>query len=146
MTNAQFYSILSVFAMLVGCVVSVVLYLVKKENDLKKELDSKLEIQDAVIEDMRRVVTGVERELSISVVSVRQEVGEVGAAIRTKMHEIEVFVRDTFISKTSFEAVLGRLERTVERGQENVDKKIDKIDNKIDGIVRRFEDRRDSGE
>ena len=58
--------------------------------------------------------------------TIRHETGEMGAALRTKIHEIEVFARDTFVRKESFELVVGRIEKSIEKMTDKLEEKIDK--------------------
>ena len=99
------------------------------ENDLRESLD-------AQVENLMRDVIRIERDSQGRAETLRHETGEVGAALRTKVHEVEVWTRDTFVRKDSFEMVIGRLEKSIE-------KLGDKIEDKMERIVERIQHRQD---
>jgi hypothetical protein len=88
-------------------------------------------IEKSMRDDFRKDVSRLERDALARGDTYRQEFGETAAAIRQKMHEVEVFTRDHFVSKDSFEAVVSRFERTIE-------KMADRLENKFDKAVERF--------
>lgn len=83
-------------------------------------------IEKSLRDDMRKDVSRLEREAVVRGESYRQEFGETAAAIRQKIHDVEVFSRDHFVSKDSFEAVVSRFERTVEKMTDRLETKFDK--------------------
>lgn len=62
--------------------------------------------------------------------TLRHEVGETGSAIRQKIHDVEIFARDSFVPKEHFE-------RSVERIENSIDKLGDRLEAKIDRTVNR---------
>lgn len=99
-----------------------------KAREVEKEIREDF---DAHIENLERDVAKIVRENQQRTETLRHEAGEMGAAIRQKLHEIEVYARDTFVRKDAFEAAVTRLENSFERG---VDKLEDKIDKAIDRL------------
>lgn len=83
-------------------------------------------IEKSLRDDMRKDVSRLEREAVVRGESYRQEFGETAAAIRQKIHDVEVFSRDHFVNKDSFEAVVSRFERTVEKMTDRLETKFDK--------------------
>lgn len=83
-------------------------------------------VEKSVRDDLRKDISRLEREAMARGDSYRQEFGETAAAIRQKMHDVEVFTRDHFVSKDSFEAVVGRFERTIEKMTDRLETKFDK--------------------
>jgi hypothetical protein len=86
-------------------------------------------IEKSLRDDMRKDVSRLEKEAVVRGESYRQEFGETAAAIRQKIHDVEVFSRDHFVSKDSFEAVVSRFERTVEKMTDRLETKFDKAVN-----------------
>jgi high-affinity Fe2+/Pb2+ permease len=87
---------------------------------------------DAQIDNLREDVIGLERGSIERVEILRRETGEMGAALRTKLHEVETWNRDTFVRKESFEVVVNRIEKSIE-------KMTDKLEDKFDKVMERFE-------
>lgn len=83
-------------------------------------------IEKSLRDDMRKDVSRLEREAVVRGESYRQEFGETAAAIRQKIHDVEVFSRDHFVSKDTFETVINRFERTVEKMTDRLEMKFDK--------------------
>ena len=87
---------------------------------------------DAQVDNLRGDMVAAERESSDRVDTLRREAGEMGAALRTKIHEVETWNRDTFVRKESFELVIGRIEKSFE-------KMTDKLEEKFEKMVERIE-------
>ena len=77
-------------------------------------------------DDFQKQISRLEHEARERGDTYRNEFGETCAAIRQKIHDVEVFFRDHFVSKDSFEAVVGRFERTLEKMTERLETKFDK--------------------
>ena len=77
-------------------------------------------------EDFRQEVSRLEQDARDRGDTYRNEFGETCAAIRQKIHDFEVFSRDHFVSKDSFEAVVGRIERSFEKMTERLEGKLEK--------------------
>lgn len=94
-------------------------------------------VEKLIRDDMEKGVRGVDRDSMDRAETLRREAGEMGAALRTKVHDIEVFCRDTFVRKESFELVIGRIESSIERMGDKIDGKIDKLEENIDRAIER---------
>lgn len=102
-------------------------------RSLDKEIREDLrEYMDAQIDNLQRDIKSTERGSLERADTLRHETGEMGAALRTKIHDVEMFTRDTFVRKDSFELVIGRIEKSIE-------KMTDKLEDKIDKAVERFQ-------
>ena len=84
------------------------------------------ESMDAQIDNLQRDIVRFHRSgMEKSDVIIR-EFGETASAIRQKLHDIEVFSRDHFVSKDSFDSVVGRIERSFEKMTDRLEDKIEK--------------------
>ena len=114
----------------------IIAYAVKltwKVRDLEAEIRRDI---DAQVENLARDVSNLATLCASRAETMRHETGEVGAALRTKIHEVEVYTRDTFVRKDSFEMVIGRLEKSIE-------KLGDKLEDKLERVVERIQHRQD---
>ena len=59
--------------------------------------------------------------------------GETVSAIRTKMNEMELWNRDNFVNKATFNVVLAQLRSDAERLEDKIDRRFDRIEAKLDG-------------
>lgn len=104
--------------------VGVITYAVKITlyvRDLEKSLRSDIEVR----------TSDRDQQLNERDAAMRREIGETFHAQRTKIHEIETWSRDTFVRKDSFEIVIGRLEKTIEKLGDKLESKLDRLDQKI---------------
>ena len=83
-------------------------------------------VEKSMREDFKKDIGRLEREARERGDTYRNEFGETCAAIRQKIHDVEVFSRDHFVSKDSFEAVIDRFERTVEKMTDRLETKFEK--------------------
>lgn len=113
----------------IGTLVSLVLgtgSIVWKFSRLEKE---NREWTEALIDNLRRDLYTAEREGIARADQLRQETGEVGHALRNKVHETETWNRDTFVRKDTFENVVNRIEKFIEKSADKLEAKLDKIIN-----------------
>jgi len=61
-----------------------------------------------------------------------REIGESILAMRTKVHEVETWARDTFVRKDSFEGGFTRLEKVISDRFSSVDARMERMEGKID--------------
>lgn len=94
------------------------------EKDLK-------EYFDAQIDNLSRDLTKLDRAGMERAETLRHEFGETGAALRTKIHEVETWNRDTFVRKESFEMVVNRIEKSMEKLGDRFEDKLEKLGNLI---------------
>jgi aminoglycoside phosphotransferase family enzyme len=122
----------------VGYAVKITWQMSRVEKDVRAEAvkgDKELgESMEAQIDNLQRDIVRFHRSgMEKSDVIIR-EFGETAAAIRQKLHDVEVFSRDHFVSKDSFESVVGRIERSFE-------KMTDRLEEKLEKAVERFHPR-----
>jgi hypothetical protein len=91
---------------------------------------------DAQIDNLQRDIRKIQQVQADRADGMRHDTGEMGSALRSKIHEVEMFVRDKFVSKDSFELVIARLEKSME-------KLGDKIEDKLDRWVERLQTKQD---
>lgn len=70
--------------------------------------------------------------------SVRKETGDMGGALRTKIHDVELFVRDEFIRKETFNMVIDRLTDRIGAVDANQNERSSRIESKVDGLIARM--------
>lgn len=116
----------------IGTALAVIAYAVKLTWQASRIEKEQREYTDAQIDNLRRDMISVERGSVERADTLRHETGEMGAALRTKIHDVEMWTRDTFVRKDSFEMVIGRLEKSI-------DKLGDKIEEKLDRLTERFQ-------
>jgi hypothetical protein len=117
------YGTVAAFATVIGHAIRVTLSLKGIEQSIRSHYDAQIDKAKADI--VNRTDT------------LRREFGETASALRTKIHEIETWNRDTFVRKDSFEIVIGRIEKSMEKIGDRVDEKLDKIDSRIEMLVAR---------
>lgn len=94
-----------------------------KVRDIEREIR---EDMDAQIENLQRDVGKLSSKQTEREDHLRREFGETASALRTKIHEMETWNRDTFVRKESFEGVIGRLESSIEKLGDKLEARIDK--------------------
>jgi len=90
------------------------------EKDIRLYLDAQLD--NLHLDQDKRERENVERAETI-----RREFGETGNALRTKIHEIETWIRDEFVRTESFEAAINRLEKNSDKGFDRLEKRLDDV-------------------
>lgn len=123
------------FLTIVGGIVKVMRYVAGVEKDLREHVADEIEKVDAEIENVARDVIKVGTDAVKRTETLQRETGEVGAALRTKIHEFEVFTRDHFVSTKDFEAVVGRLEKSFDGLGDRIEKRLDKLDERIEKMA-----------
>lgn len=118
----------------IGTTVAVIVYIIRGTWHARGIETSIREYLDAQIDNMQRDIAKLERSGMETADTLRREFGETGQALRTKIHEVEMWNRDTFVRKDSFEMVISRIEKTMEKG-------FDKIDSRIETALERFDKR-----
>lgn len=99
-----------------------------KVRDLEKEMRSDF---NAEIDNCQRDNAKLVRESLDRGETLRHEFGETAAALRTKIHDVETWNRDTFVRKDSFEMVIGRLEKSLEKLGDKIEDRIEKLVDRI---------------
>lgn len=95
----------------------------------RRETDDKIAEKDkSLTEDL----TGLERRFKTDIDQSIRFVGESLTAIRQKITEIELWNRDHFIDRNTFQLEIANLRRSIERLEEKLEKRLDRIDAKLD--------------
>lgn len=116
----------------IGAVIGAVLWLNKREREIEERNNKREkemnEHNDALfanlqhdIHEIKLGMANAQNAIMSDSDSIRREAGEMGAAIRAKVHELELFVRDNFVSKATFGEVISRIEKTIGRWDEKLD-------------------------
>lgn len=113
------------FLTVIGMAIKTTRAISKAETEIRSDMD-------AQVENLQRDVSRLEREDMARGDTYRQEFGETAAAIRTKIHEVEVFSRDHFISKDTFASTIGRFEKALDNLGDRIEKRFDKFAERID--------------
>lgn len=122
-----------------GTAVALIAYAVRATWHLRGvEIEIRADME-AQTDNLQRDIARNEREIAKlekagmeRAETLRHEFGETGAAIRTKMHEMETWNRDTFVRKESFEMVISRIEKTFEKSVEKLEKSIEKLGDRFE--------------
>lgn len=102
---------------LIVCTVHATWALARIESALRKDIQTSRDETDGRIDRQSR------------------EFGETAAAIRQKVTEVELYIRDNFVRKPSFEAVMGRIEADLKELGKDFVARLDRMEEKIDGKV-----------
>ena len=92
-------------------------------------------LKDAIIEE-RKSIDGehvaIRREFSDELDVVRREIGEVGTALRTKIHDVETWSRDNFARRGSLGEMRLDMNEQFKAMRAAMEKRFDKMEDKID--------------
>lgn len=98
---------------------SVVMAFVFARKLSEVEIGVRREITEHQESDSREFAK-IREEIRDEADQARSQVGETVAAIRTKVNEVELFARDEFLRKGSFNAVIDRLEKRLIRIEDGI--------------------------
>jgi len=84
------------------------------------------------VADLRKAIEASRDEIEAKQDSRYREFGETAAALRTKIHEVETWSRDTFVRKDSFEGGLSRIEKMIGDRFGGVEARMERMEGKID--------------
>jgi hypothetical protein len=62
----------------------------------------------------------------------RQNTGEMGAALRQKINDVELYARDTFMRRDSFQLVQAELKEQVKALGDKIENRLERMEQKID--------------
>lgn len=116
---------------LIAYAVKITFQLTRLEKEMRADMDAQIDnVQRDIVKVDRSVgsleTAGIERAETI-----RHEVGETAAAIRQKVHDVETWNRDNFVRKESFELVVSRIEKSIEKLGDRFEEKLDKLVERI---------------
>lgn len=77
-------------------------------------------------------LTEHQKEVDAEFAAARREFGETGAAIRQKIHEIELHAEQTFVRRDGFYKVRDDLADSIKTLGDKIDKRLDRMEEKID--------------
>lgn len=121
MADVGIYIGIGTFAMaVVGYAIKLTWQVGRIEQEVRDDMD-------AQIDNVQRDIKTMERDSLARAETLRHETGEMGSAIRQKIHDVEMFTRDTFVRKDTFEAVMTRIEKSIDKLGDRLEEKIDKM-------------------
>lgn len=125
------YLNIGTFVALIGAVATAVLKFTRVEKAIiesSQANDQELRMEmEAKFENVSRDIILVERSNIERLETYRHEVGEMGAALRQKIHDVEVFNRDRFVARETFDSAISRIERSIEKLGDRLEVKIDRL-------------------
>lgn len=74
----------------------------------------------------------LERQINDKTNEAMHNFGETVSAIRAKITEMELWNRDNFVSKGTFQTVVEQIRQSWQRFEDKIDKRLDRIDAKLD--------------
>lgn len=81
---------------------------------------------------IQRSLVSSRKELDSHIDGLRREVGETLTAMRQKIQEVELYIRDNYVRRDSFSEVTKRISNEVEAAVGRVELQVAKLENKID--------------
>lgn len=115
------------FLTIIGAVVKVTLHISGVEKSV-------MDHTNANVENLERDMKEVQSDAGRRIESLAQQTGEMGNALRTKMHEIEVFTRDHFVTRDSFASTMDRFEKSLDTLGDRIEKRLDKFAERMDKL------------
>jgi hypothetical protein len=85
-------------------------------------------VENAIKEDISNHQQYTDSEFA----KVRREFGETAAAIRQKLHEIELWSRDHFVLREAFQAALGQVTEAIQTMDEKIETRLMRMETKIE--------------
>jgi hypothetical protein len=85
-------------------------------------------IRDAVRDEIEDYKDKVDNQID----TLRLNAGEMGAALRTKISEVELFTRDTFVRHDSFNKILDSIASMLRSEVTRLDSRLNRMENKMD--------------
>jgi len=78
-------------------------------------------------------MAALERDIRDELVENSRSFGETASALRQKITETELWNRDNFVSKQTFNSVITDMRRSLEQLGDRVDGRFDRLEDKLDG-------------
>jgi septal ring factor EnvC (AmiA/AmiB activator) len=97
-------------------------------------------IRDEIAHERKEVdqsIADVENELRDRQERSERLIGETVAAVRQKIHEVEVFIRDTYVRRDSFLKTSEEVRESLKDFGDRIEKRIDIMDKKLDRLQSR---------
>jgi uncharacterized membrane protein YheB (UPF0754 family) len=116
-----------IYGTIAAVAVGVIVHMIRATWALSRVEKDISDYFDAKIDNIQRDIQKIERAGMDRAEALRHEFGETGAALRTKIHEVETWNRDTFVRKESFEMVVNRIEKSMEKAVDKIEKRIENM-------------------
>lgn len=120
---------------------AVIAYAVKITLHVSRIEIEQSQYTDAQVDNLQREISQLAQTSQERTEMLRRDMGETGAALRTKIHETEMFARDTFVRKESFEMVVSRIEKLIEKMGDKQESRTDRLEGKLDLALERLQPR-----
>ncbi|MGJ5000594.1 hypothetical protein ACQR10_04670 [Bradyrhizobium sp. HKCCYLRH2060] len=127
------YQLITLIIMIAGGGAGVVWRLTRVETNIRDKIAEETKVLKQDIATLTVKMAAIEKQAVVDLDIARREIGEAVAAIRTKVHEIETWARDEFVRKNSFEAVIARVEKSLDQLGDRIDKRLERLAEKMDG-------------
>jgi hypothetical protein len=79
-----------------------------------------------------KTVAEQRKEVDIRLEEIQKRFGENILAIRQKMNDMEIWGRDNFVAKQTFQLVIGEIKTLFTRIEDKLDRRMDRLEGKID--------------
>jgi len=86
-------------------------------------------VRDAV----RDEVEEHKRETDGKIDSLRLGINEMGTAIRSKITDVELHMRDNYVRRDTFSRFMDSISEVIRLSLEKIEKRLDRMENKLDG-------------
>ena len=136
MNESTIAIIISVGTLLLSLIANVVggTWILRGSNArLMESFDQKL---DARRKELVREIAEIERRSAIGLDETNRRSGELISAIREKVVQVELWVRDNCVSKDTFNLVIGEIKESWRRFEDKMDARFDKIESKLESDQR----------
>lgn len=90
-------------------------------------------VENAIKDDIAKHQKYTDDELA----KLRREFGETVAAIRQKLHEVELWSRDHFVLRPAFDVALKQVTNAIEQMDEKIEARLMRMESKIERTVQR---------
>lgn len=121
MENASLYVALSAFVLnMIGTIVGVTWKLSRVEVSLR----------ETIVHERKEIDRDIEQQ--------SREFGETVAAVRSKVHEVEVWTRDNFVRRDEWHQAMNQMQERWASGEKAGDERWLRLETKVDRIFERI--------
>lgn len=138
MWAAEISAIVAVVALLVNVGFSLV---DRSRRQSEMEAAMKLGIQAALNDlklDGTKELNGLRRDIELSLDAHAREFGEVGNALRKKIHDVELYVRDNYAQRRDVDRLFDAQALAIKTIGDKVDARGDRLEKRVDTLVSRL--------
>jgi ribosome-associated translation inhibitor RaiA len=79
-----------------------------------------------------KAIGDARKETDERIESHARQAGELVAAVRQKIHDIETWARDTFVQRESFDKKTDDLRSSIDNSMEKIERRLERMEGKID--------------